>query len=92
MTYKVINFRFTDQGWFAEIKHNGALLPVSIKLDEVNARDCDNFQQAYITVSCLPYGPEYGYQMDVPAAYMEAQIVDGVSSPEWWNLIEEDPF
>lgn len=29
------------------------------------------------------------------AAYMEApepKIVDGVSSPEWWSLIEEEPF
>ena len=65
MKYTVKNFRYTQQGWIADVMCDNASLPLSLRLDEVNAQDCHNFHQAYITVSCLPYGPHFGYQMDV---------------------------
>ena len=63
--YTIRNFRFTEQGWFADVIADGATLPHSIAFDAVNAADCRNFDQARITAACLPFEPMFGCWVDV---------------------------
>lgn len=63
--YKVLDFRYTQSGWVADVKHDKAALPVSIPLDNVNARDADNFSDAYQALKMVPYDVPFGYVYEV---------------------------
>lgn len=71
---KAINFRYTQSGWVVDVRDGDALLSYSVKADEINARDCENFQDAYATMKTLPYGAKWGDVFDIaPEWQIEAE-------------------
>lgn len=67
------SFRYTAHGWFLDVIHDDAVLPVSIQAYKINAADCRNFDAVYRTHKRLPYDASVGDVFEIVGADVTEQ-------------------
>ena len=63
--YTVKSLRYTDAGWVADVRHDGAILDASVKAADVTKQECHNFDDVCEAIKDRTNSESVGTVIDV---------------------------